>query len=109
MRRNYFRSHNRSGKLPSRRDPESRNENDRVSVTHRNPQQSMRSNLMNFSQNSMPAIEARTDRDMEGKATRIRLWDFSSAPMRAFHLSWFAFFLCFVAWFGIAPLMAIVR
>ncbi len=29
--------------------------------------------------------------------------------MRAFHLSWFAFFLCFFAWFGIAPLMTIVR
>ena len=29
--------------------------------------------------------------------------------MRAFHMSWFAFFLCFFAWFGIAPLMAVVR
>ena len=48
-------------------------------------------------------------RDMEGKATRVNLLDFHSAPMRAFHLSWFAFFLCFVAWFGIAPLMAVVR
>ena len=47
--------------------------------------------------------------DPDGKATRIRLLDFSSAPMRAFHLSWFAFFLSFVAWFGIAPLMAVVR
>jgi NNP family nitrate/nitrite transporter-like MFS transporter len=45
----------------------------------------------------------------DGKATRVRLLDFSSAPMRAFHLSWFAFFLSFVAWFGIAPLMAVVR
>ncbi|MCG8448597.1 MAG: MFS transporter [Pirellulales bacterium] len=29
--------------------------------------------------------------------------------MRAFHMSWFAFFLCFFSWFGIAPLMAVVR
>ena len=28
--------------------------------------------------------------------------------MRAFHLSWFAFFLCFFGWFGIAPLMKVV-
>jgi NNP family nitrate/nitrite transporter-like MFS transporter len=49
------------------------------------------------------------NQDAEGKATRVRLLDFSSAPMRAFHLSWFAFFVCFVAWFGIAPLMAVVR
>ncbi len=45
----------------------------------------------------------------DAKATRIRLLDFISAPMRAFHLSWFAFFLSFMAWFGIAPLMAVVR
>src|SRR5687768_12761040 len=43
------------------------------------------------------------------KATRIRLLDFRSPPMRAFHMTWFAFFLCFFAWFGIAPLMPIVR
>lgn len=47
--------------------------------------------------------------DSDGRSTRIRLLSFSTAPMRAFHLSWIAFFLSFVAWFGIAPLMAIVR
>ena len=47
--------------------------------------------------------------DSDGQATRIRLLNFSTAPMRAFHLSWIAFFLSFIAWFGIAPLMAIVR
>ena len=29
--------------------------------------------------------------------------------MRAFHMTWLAFFLCFFAWFGIAPLMMVVR
>ena len=43
------------------------------------------------------------------KATRLRLADFSSAPMRAFHMSWIAFFLCFFGWFGIAPLMPVIR
>ena len=43
------------------------------------------------------------------KATTIRLLDFRTAPMRAFHLSWMAFFLCFFGWFGIAPLMAVIR
>lgn len=47
--------------------------------------------------------------DSDGKATRICLLDFHNAPMRAFHLSWFAFFLSFMAWFGIAPLMGVVR
>jgi MFS transporter, NNP family, nitrate/nitrite transporter len=43
------------------------------------------------------------------KATAIRLLDFHSAPMRAFHMTWMAFFLCFFGWFGIAPLMPIIR
>ena len=47
--------------------------------------------------------------DVSGRATRIRLFDLKSPQMRAFHLSWFAFFLCFFAWFGIAPLMSVVR
>lgn len=45
----------------------------------------------------------------DGKATTINLLDVTSPPMRAFHMSWFAFFLCFFAWFGVAPLMAVVR
>ena len=47
--------------------------------------------------------------EIKNKATRINLLDFSSPPMRAFHVTWFAFFSCFFGWFGIAPLMAIVR
>ncbi len=47
--------------------------------------------------------------DIAHKATRIRLFDFKSIQMRAFHMSWFAFHLCFFGWFGIAPLMAVVR
>jgi NNP family nitrate/nitrite transporter-like MFS transporter len=43
------------------------------------------------------------------KATRISLFSFSSPQMRAFHMTWIAFFLCFFAWFGVAPLMPIVR
>lgn len=43
------------------------------------------------------------------KAVGIRLRDFSSPPMRAFHMTWAAFFLCFFGWFGIAPLMPVVR
>lgn len=44
-----------------------------------------------------------------GKATKINLFDLSSVQMRAFHITWVTFFLCFFGWFGIAPLMPIVR
>ena len=47
--------------------------------------------------------------ELVGKAARIRLFNFSTPQMRAFHMSWLAFFLCFFAWFGIAPLMKVVR
>jgi NNP family nitrate/nitrite transporter-like MFS transporter len=43
------------------------------------------------------------------KATKINLLDFKTAPMRAFHVTWLTFFVCFFGWFGIAPLMPIVR
>lgn len=43
------------------------------------------------------------------KATRIRLFSLRSLQMRTFHLTWVAFHLCFFGWFGIAPLMAVVR
>ena len=43
------------------------------------------------------------------KATRINLFSLATPHMRTFHLTWFAFFLCFFGWFGIAPLMAVVR
>lgn len=46
---------------------------------------------------------------IRNKATKLSLLDFRSVPMRAFHLTWLAFFLCFFGWFGIAPLMPIVR
>jgi MFS transporter, NNP family, nitrate/nitrite transporter len=45
----------------------------------------------------------------DAKAARIALFSFSTPPLRAFHMSWMAFFLCFFAWFGIAPLMTVVR
>lgn len=47
--------------------------------------------------------------NIRNKANAIRLLDFSSVPMRAFHMTWLAFFLCFFGWFGVAPLMPVIR
>ncbi|WP_122902136.1 MFS transporter [Acinetobacter sp. B51(2017)] len=42
------------------------------------------------------------------KATKISLFNFKTAAMRAFHMSWLAFFVCFFAWFACAPLMPVI-
>jgi NNP family nitrate/nitrite transporter-like MFS transporter len=47
--------------------------------------------------------------DNSNKATRIDLFTVRTPQMREFHMTWFAFFLCFFAWFGMAPLMILVR
>lgn len=40
---------------------------------------------------------------------RIKLFSLGSLQMRTFHLTWLMFFVCFFGWFGLAPLMPIIR
>jgi NNP family nitrate/nitrite transporter-like MFS transporter len=49
--------------------------------------------------------------EIQNKATSLwsNFFKLGMPQIRAFHMSWFAFFLCFFAWFGIAPLMMVVR
>ncbi|NHZ36839.1 MFS transporter [Massilia rubra] len=46
---------------------------------------------------------------MATKANTIALFSMSTPQMRAFHLTWMAFFVCFFAWFACAPLMPIIK
>ncbi len=46
---------------------------------------------------------------MTSPLDRIRLFSLSSVQMRTFHLTWLMFFVCFFGWFGLAPLMPIIR
>lgn len=46
---------------------------------------------------------------MGGRATSIKLFSLGTIPMRVFHLTWMAFFVCFFAWFAVAPLMPVIR
>lgn len=43
------------------------------------------------------------------KATKITLGSMATPQMRAFHLTWMAFFVCFFAWFACAPLMPVIK
>ena len=47
--------------------------------------------------------------DVRNKASKIQLFSLKTPQMKAFHMTWVAFFMAFFGWFGIAPLMAIVR
>jgi MFS transporter, NNP family, nitrate/nitrite transporter len=49
------------------------------------------------------------DGNKDLKGTKINLMEWKSPHMRAFHVTWITFFICFFGWFGIAPLMPIVR
>lgn len=49
--------------------------------------------------------------EFQNKATRLwqNFFNVKMVQIRTFHMTWFAFFSCFFAWFGIAPLMIVVR
>lgn len=43
------------------------------------------------------------------KLSKLNIFSFSGVPMRTFHITWLTFFVCFFGWFGIAPLMPVIR
>jgi len=49
--------------------------------------------------------------ELENKATSLwrNFFNVRMVQIRTFHMTWFAFFACFFAWFGIAPMMIVVR
>lgn len=49
------------------------------------------------------------DPNQDDKATEIKLCNFSRPHMRAFHCSWWAFFVAFFIWFSIAPLLGEIK
>ena len=48
------------------------------------------------------------DPDQDDKATTLRLCSFARPHMRAFHCSWWGFFVAFFIWFAIAPLLPLI-
>ncbi len=40
---------------------------------------------------------------------KLRIFSLSSVQMRTFHVTWLTFFACFFGWFGLAPLMPMIR
>ena len=56
-----------------------------------------------------PGYCLEVDPDQDDKATEIRLCNFSRPHMRAFHCSWWGFFIAFFIWFAIVPLLSEIR
>jgi NNP family nitrate/nitrite transporter-like MFS transporter len=49
------------------------------------------------------------DPDQDDKAKNIKLCSFARPHMRAFHMSWWGFFIAFFIWFAIAPLLSEIK
>ncbi|WP_324671444.1 MFS transporter [Hymenobacter sp. GOD-10R] len=45
----------------------------------------------------------------EQPLSKLNIFSGKGVQMRAFHITWLTFFFCFFGWFGIAPLMPLVR
>jgi len=41
--------------------------------------------------------------------TKLSIFSLKGIQMRTFHITWITFFFCFFGWFGVAPLMPIIR
>lgn len=57
----------------------------------------------------MVTRETRSEHLIPAKAGRLNLFSFKAPYMRTFHITWFTFFICFFGWFGLAPLMPVIR
>jgi len=53
--------------------------------------------------------QIKVDPNQDDKAVEIKLLSFARPHMRAFHCSWFCFFIAFFIWFAIAPLLSEVK
>mmetsp|Transcript_3240 Transcript_3240/g.4896 ORF Transcript_3240/g.4896 Transcript_3240/m.4896 type:complete len:475 (+) Transcript_3240:131-1555(+) len=51
----------------------------------------------------------KVDSSQNDKGTEIKLFNFARPHMRAFHCSWWSFFIAFFIWFAIAPLLSEVK
>ncbi|KAL7532013.1 hypothetical protein ACHAXR_004373 [Thalassiosira sp. AJA248-18] len=49
------------------------------------------------------------DPEQDDKATELKLCSIARPHMRAFHYSWWSFFIAFFIWFAIAPLLPLIK
>ena len=60
-------------------------------------------------QREIKRFDIDVDTGQDNKATELKICSFKRPHMRAFHYSWWSFFVAFFIWFSIAPLLPEVR
>lgn len=56
-----------------------------------------------------PQYELPVDHEAGDRAMEIKLWSWRRPHMRSFHCAWISFFLAFLIWFAIAPLLTEIQ
>jgi len=59
--------------------------------------------------NQYQKYSIKVDPNQDDKATEIRICNASRPHMRAFHCAWFGYFITFIVWFAIAPLLPEIK
>ena len=65
--------------------------------------------VLEFARKAKYEYEVIVDPAQDDKSTEIILTKFGRPHMRAFHAAWFAFFMAFVSWFSIAPILPTIK
>jgi len=55
------------------------------------------------------SYDCKVDPDQDDKSSEIKLLSFARPHMRAFHCSWWSFFIAFFIWFSAAPLLSEIK
>jgi MFS transporter, NNP family, nitrate/nitrite transporter len=104
---------------------------DRTLKEYKNPVASLKTSVTNMEESNIPRKKASiqppnaspaqsnwqkykhydvaVDRSQNDKSKEIKLCSMARPHMRAFHLSWWSFFIAFFVWFAIVPLLADIQ
>jgi hypothetical protein len=82
---------------------------DAVEATSPEPDVESKEEGMAYKQPNATKFDLPVDPDQGFKASQLKICSFQRPHMRAFHYSWWSFFIAFFIWFSIAPLLPEVR
>lgn len=91
------------------RNPEEDNENDsKNELTNSEPRRIFPTHIASHN-SKYKRYHLLVDHEQDDKAVEIALCSMSRPHMRGFHFAWFSFFIAFLCWFAVAPLLSEVQ